>query len=190
MALPGSTQEDTSPKLYSNIVGSVFPDSLLKVGATNTITENGQYSPEDFGDYWFIDQINVGVINKYKLSLFDFTLNNNTINKVLKNPNESLTIIPRDYILFRIEFPDPGNDNNVGFNIHWEYIFNGSGNTQFTSNNYAYYLYCTPNNITQYETIVLTYNSYYLVHCNINPNDETSNFSSGTIYFNNDKIIN
>jgi len=60
MSLPGARREDTNPKLYSNIVGSVFPDSLLKVGVAN-ISRNGSFSPEDFGDYWFIRKINVNV---------------------------------------------------------------------------------------------------------------------------------
>lgn len=73
MGLPGSTPGDTNPKLYSNLVGSIFPDSLLKVGVAN-IDTNGQHSPEDFGDYWFVDQINVNV--KIKLSINDFKLLN------------------------------------------------------------------------------------------------------------------
>lgn len=67
MSLPGARREDTNPKLYSNIVGSVFPDSLLKVGVAN-ISRNGQYDPKDFGDYWFVNQINVQIPTSQKLS--------------------------------------------------------------------------------------------------------------------------
>lgn len=78
MGLPGSTPSDTKPKLYSNLVGSVFSDSLLKVGVA-TITENGQFVPYDFGDYWFVDQINVSVPNKQSIVLSDIKYNKKSI---------------------------------------------------------------------------------------------------------------
>lgn len=77
MSLPGSRREDTNPKLYSNMVGSVFSDSLLKVGVAN-INDIGQYSPEDFGDYWFIREINVNIPTPTS-SQKTLTLTQNTI---------------------------------------------------------------------------------------------------------------
>lgn len=203
---PEPTQQNPDlPKLWANKIYKELdmtnylnekrplPVSTQKVLniTENTVSPQTIYPPT--GEYWDSIQYTVNVTKKYKLSLFDFILpgvTGVTINRILKNPNQILTITPRDYIILRIEFPDITNNQRVGFSVHWEYVLNGNGNTQFSTNNYAYYFYCTPNNITQIENIVLTYNTYWFVHCYVNPNDETTNNTNGTIFYNEDKIIN
>lgn len=108
MGLPGSTPNDSNPKLYSNLVGSVFPDSLLKIGVAN-IYKNGQHKPEDFGNYWFIDQINVDVKSKIK-----YIINNglnrvrtsivNTGNSFKWNIGDSLVLIIQDSNYYQVNF--------------------------------------------------------------------------------------
>lgn len=122
MGLPGSTPGDTNPKLYSNIVGSVFPDSLLKIGAAN-INSNGQFSPEDFGDYWFVDQINVTVKFNIKYFNINYASLQDIINTTNKNnsPNVYSFEIPNNYFCLVI------NKNTDSNQWDFECSVNGSG---------------------------------------------------------------
>lgn len=126
MGLPGSDPEDPNPKpkLYANLVGSVFPDSLLKIGAAN-IYANGQFSPEDFGNYWFVDQINVTV----KFNIKYFNINNGSLQDIINttNKNNSPDIywfeIPNNYFCLVI------NKNTDSNQWKFECSLNGSGAT-------------------------------------------------------------
>lgn len=157
MSLPGARREDTNPKLYSNMVGSVFPDSLLKAGVAN-INDNGQYSPEDFGDYWFVNQINVtipiaenvtvtqnnktyhpndfgnfkyikNITVNVKFNIKYFNINNGTLQNIINSLSKNNSSSNRSFDIPNNCFCLVINKNNNENQWEFECAVNGSGST-------------------------------------------------------------